>query len=299
MKQRFFIIPVVLLYIFSFKSVVASDFLAPVIVVEASYGDSIKKESKEEKRKREKQALKDGNQRLMLRANYMYATLQTDVTFKLVNSVFSAKISLEKNLKLPGTKLFFTADFIYRFTPRSGIYAAYYGITRKKTFKTDKEYVILGVTIPTGINGEAYFDTRVLSVGYLLTILEKKHVFFSIYFNAYILELSTGFKAEHIDFDVNYGLTVPLPSFGLAIVFPVNNWFKVHANVGYFGVNFGDVGGHINSFSLQLEFKPIRWLGINVSYQSFDINLFETVDKIEYIVDYNFRGPAIGLSINF
>jgi hypothetical protein len=299
MKQRFFIIFVILFHIFAFKSVVASNFSAPAIIIEANYKDSTKKESKEEKREKAKQALKDGNQRLLIRANYVYATLHTDLTFDLVNSIFSAKISLEKNFELPGTKLFFTADFIYRFTPRSGIYAAYYGITRKKTFKTEKDYIFLGITIPAGINGEAYFDTRVLSVGYLLTILEKEHVFFSVFFNAYILNLSTGFKAAHINIDAKLGLTVPLPSFGLAAIFPVNNWFKVHANVGYFGLALDDIGGSINSFNVSLEFKPIRWLGLNLSYQSFDINLYETVDKIDYIVDYNFKGPALGLSINF
>jgi len=295
MKKNIFLILLVTSYLFSFKSVVASEFLTPAITIESNHEDSIKKISRLEK----KQALKDGNQRLLIRANYVYAKLHTDLTFDLVNSIFSAKISLENNFKLPGTKLFFTANFIYRFTPRSGIYAAYYGISRKKIFKTDKEYIFLGVTIPEGIKGEAYFDTRVLSIGYLLTVLEKKHVFLAVYFNAYIMRLTTGFKAADIDLNTNLGLTVPLPSFGVAAIFPVNKWFKVHADVGYFGVAFDNVGGSISSFNLSLEFKPLRWLGLNLSYQSFDINLYDTIDKIDYIVDYNFKGPALGVSVNF
>ena len=278
----------------SFNSARAGNYLIYSIAQ-----DSIPSQSKEEKREKAKQELKDSHQRLMIGVNYVYAKLNTDLTFKLENSIFSANISLENNFKLPATRLFFTASLIYRFTPRSGLYVAYYGITRKKTFKTDKDYIFLGHTIPAGINGEAYFNTRVLSAGYLLTILHKEHAFLGAYFNVYIMNLTTGFKAAHIDLNAKLGLTLPLPSFGLAAIFPVKKWFKIHANVGYFGLSFKDLGGKISSFSLLLEFKPIKWLGLNVSYQSFDIRVYDIQDGIDFVVDYNFRGPALGVSVVF
>ena len=261
--------------------------------------DSIPTQSKEEKREKARQDLKESHQRLFVGVNYVYAKLSTDLTFDLVNSIFSANISLEDNFKLPATRMFFTASLIYRFTPRSGIYVAYYGIVRKATFTTEKEYIFLGHTIPTGINGEAYFDTRVLSAGYLLTILERKHAFLGAYFNVYIMNLTTGFKAANVDLNAKLGLTLPLPSFGLAAIFPVKKWFRIHANVGYFGLSFEELGGSISSFNLLFEFKPIRWLGLNLSYQSFDISVSDIQDGINFIVDYNFRGPALGVSVVF
>ena len=278
----------------SFNSSTAANYSISGVVQ-----DSIPVQSKGEKREKAKQELKDSHQRLFVGVNYVYAKLTTDLTFKLENSIFSANISLESNFKLPDTRMFFTASLIYRFTPRSGLYVAYYGITRKTTFTTEKEYIFLGHTIPTGINGEAYFDTRVLSAGYLLTILQKEHAFLGAYFNVYIMNLTTGFKARHIDLDANLGLTLPLPSFGLAAIFPVKKWFKIHANVGYFGLSFEDLGGNISSFSLLFEFKPIHWLGLNLSYQSFDIAVYDIQDGINFIVDYNFRGPAFGVSVVF
>ena len=294
MKRALIILFAISLCLGSFNATAAYYSISRVVQ------DSIPVQSKKEKKEKAKQALEDSHQRLFVDVNFVYAKLNTSLTFDLVNSIFSANINLEDNFKLPATRLFFTASLIYRFTPRSGIYVAYYGISRKATFTTEKDYIFLGHTIPTGVNGEAFFDTRVLSAGYLLTILQKEHAFLGAFFNVYVMNLTTGFKAEHhLDFDAKLGLTLPLPSFGLAAIFPVKKWFRIHANVGWFGLSFEDLGGSISSFNFRLEFKPIRWLGLNLSYQSFDINVYDIQDGINFIVDYNFKGPALGVSVVF
>ena len=294
MKRNSFIIVVISLCLFSFNSAVGSDFSSIQTVA-----DSIKAPSKKEKREKEKQELKDSGQRLIGKVNYIYANLSTTLTFDLVNSIFSVNISLESDFQLPDTRLFFTGSFIYRFTPRSGIYVAYYGISRSTTYTAEKEYIFLGDTIPAGLDGKTFFDTRVLSVGYLLTIVKREHAFLGAYFNFYIMNLSTGYKSDKTEIDLNLGLTLPLPNFGLAAHFPVTDWFRIHANVGFFGLSFEELGGSINSFELALEFKPIHWLGLNLSYQSFDVNVYDIENGIKFMVDYNFRGPALGVSVNF
>ena len=294
MKRVSYIIFVITLSLFYINSAAGSEFSTIHTVA-----DSITTQSKKDKREQEKQDLKESNQRLFIRANYIYANLKTSLTFDVVNSIFSANISLENDFDLPGTKFFFNGSLIYRFTPRSGLYVAYYGINRSTTFTTKKDYIFLGHTIPTGVSGESFFNTQVLSVGYLLTIVQKKHAFLGAYFNVYFMNLSTGFKARTADIDLKLGITLPLPSFGFAAIFPVNNWFSIHANAGYFGLSFKDLGGGITSFELALEFKPIRWLGLNLSYQTFDINIYDIEKGIDFIVDYNFKGPAFGVSVTF
>lgn len=294
MKRGLSIISFFVLCTLSSVNAVSSDFESVQLLT-----DSISNLTKKEKKEQGKQELKENGQRLFIKANYVYAKLNTSLTFDLENSIFSARISLEDNFKLPSTRLFFTGSLIYRFNQRSGIYVAYYGITRSATFTTEKEYIFLDHTIPTGINGKAYFDTRVITLGYLLTIIKREHAYLGMYFNVYFMNLSTGFKSENIDINENLGVTLPLPNIGLAAIFPVTNWFKIHANVGYFGISFEDFGGNINNFELSFEFKPIHWLGLNLSYQSFDISIYDIEDGIDFIVDYNFKGPAVGISVNF
>jgi hypothetical protein len=292
--KRILFFSILFLYVASFNNIIGAEFISDITL-----SDSTKTQLKEAVKEKKKQELKESGERLFLKSTFIYATLNTSITFDLVNSIFSATVSLENDFKLPATRLFFTGTFIYRFTPSSGIYASYYGINRKTTFTTAKEFIFLGETIPAGINGNAYFNTRVLSVGYLLTILQKKHVFFAAYFNAYLLNYSTGFKAENVNINENIAVTFPLPNFGLLARFPINNWLSITANVGYFGISFKEFGGNINSFDLSVEFRPIHWLGISLSYDSFDLNLYSVQNKIDYIVDYNFKGPAIGLAIIF
>jgi hypothetical protein len=294
MKQLRYIVFVIALSLFHLNSAAGSEFSTIKTVT-----DTTKAKAKKDKRKEGKQKLKDSHQIFFVRVNYVYAKLRTTLTFDVEKSIFSANIGLESDFKLPGTRFFFTGTLIYRFTLRSGLYAAYYGIMRSTTHTTEKDYIFLGHTIPTGVTGTAFFNTRVLSVGYILTVVQKKHVYLGAYFNVYVMNLTTGFKAQKVDIDVKLGLTLPLPSFGFAAIFPVNNWFRIHANVGYFGLSFDDLGGAITNFELAFEFKPIRWLGLNLSYQSFDINVYDIQDGIDFIVDYNFKGPAFGVSVNF
>ena len=53
------------------------------------------------------------------------------------------------------------------------------------------------------------------------------------------------------------------------------------------------------SFDVALDFKPAHWIGITISYQEFDVNIYMPSDEINTTVDYNFRGPALGLSFLF
>jgi hypothetical protein len=276
MKRRAFILLTVVFYTLSYNNAAGSGFSTVKTVA-----DSI---PKEEQREKAKQDLKDSHQRLMIKASYVYASLNTSLTFDLVNSIFSANISLESDFKLPDSKLFFSGSLSYRFTPRSGLYASYYGISRSTTYTTDKDYIFLRDTIPKGVNGTSSFSTQVLSAGYLLTILDREHVFLGAYFNLYIINFSTGFKSESFNLDLELDQALPFPNFGLAALFPVNNWFNIHANVGFFNMSFENIGGSINNFELAFEFKPISWLGLYLSYQSFDLNLYDVADGIDFII---------------
>lgn len=259
--------------------------------------------SKKQKRKDNKLArklnLKQNYNRARIKLGYVYANLNTELSFDLANTVFSATLGLEDDLGLPESKYFLTGSFSYFFTPRSGLYMEYYGLKRQQGYQAGKDYIFLEDTIVAGTNGTTYFNTQVLSAGYLLTILRDKEVFLGAYFNIYLMEIGTGIKSNSGDLDTKVDLLAPLPSFGLISSLKLNKHLYLDGSIGFFSLHTNDFGGNIFSLNVSLVFKPSDFLGISLSYQEFDVNVFFQSDNIGTNIDYNFRGPALGIALNF
>ena len=263
-------------------------------------GDTLKdKEIKKSERQAERIQLRNSHKRFGVKLGYVYAFLNTDISFESANRNLSSTISLENDLGLPSNSFFSTGSFLYRITPRSGIYAQYYGINRVKNYQTDRDYIFLRDTIPGGTEVKAYFNTQVISAGYLLSILKDPNAFLGFYFNIYLMFLDTGVKSDLGAINANVRLTAPVPNFGLLASFRLTKWLNMDGEAGFFSVSTATFEGALYSFNISLMAKPARWLGISLSYQEFDVRCLFPEEKINTVVDYNFRGPSVGLSFIF
>lgn len=293
---RLLLFTILLLLFFSFDSLAQNDSTSLSI----SEVDSLsKKEIRKENKKEARLALKNSHERFIINASTVFAQLNTEITFETTNSIFAAKIGLESNLGLPNSKFFANASFIWHITPRSGLYAQYYGINRSDSYTTDQEYVFLDDTIPAGTSATMYFNTRVYSTGYLLTILNDSKAFLGAYFNVFIMGLSSGILSDMNDYDPEFTFTTPLPNFGLVMKFELTKWLNLYGQVGFFSMHSKTFGGSLYNLTAGATFDITRWLGLNISYKEFDVNVFFPEDNINIIVDYNFRGPSFGASFVF
>ena len=136
-----------------------------------------KKANRKEKKKADIQTMKDLHSRFILSLNSVFASLDTRVTFKGPNNILNLSLGLEDNLGLPSNRIFIAASFMYRITPRSGLYLEYYGINRKETHTTTEEFYWKEDTIEIGSSFSAYFDTQVASAGYMLSALKDPDAF--------------------------------------------------------------------------------------------------------------------------
>lgn len=263
-------------------------------------GDTLKdKEIKKSDRLAERIQLRNSHKRFGIKLGYVYAFLNTDISFESANRNITSTISLENDLGLPSNNFFFTGSFLYRITPRSAVYAQYYGIDREKNYQTDRDYIFLRDTIPDGTKIKAYFNTQVISAGYVLSVLKDPNAFLGFYFNVYLMFLDTGVKSELGAINANIRVAAPLPNFGLLASFRLTKWLNLDGEAGFFSLSTSTFEGSLYSFNISLMAKPVRWLGINLSYQEFDVRFLFPEDKVNTVVDYNFRGPSVGLSFIF
>jgi hypothetical protein len=255
--------------------------------------------TREQSKKLKRDEFRKNTQRYFFEFAAVNAGLDTKVEFDILDELLTAKVGLEDNLGLPGKSAFLTAVFIHRITPASGIYVNYYGINRTEDHETERDIIFHSDTIPAGTKSKVFFNTQVVSMGYLLSLKQDPNAFLGAYFNLYVMWLKTGVYSDIGNIDTEVSFAAPLPNFGLVAMFRLNSWLHLEGNVGFFSLKMDDFDGTLFDFNMSMNFKPLHWLGLSVSYQEFDIRVGFPFESIYTTVDYNFRGPAVGLNFTF
>ena len=264
--------------------------------VTLSKSDSL---SHKDRKRQRREEFRKNYDRYFFNFQSVFSNLDTELGFELADGLFTFKLGLEKNLGLPEKRTFYTGSFIDRLTPLSGIYAQYYGINRLENVITESDFIFLEDTIPAGTRSQAYFNTQVISVGYLLSILQDNDAFLGAFINIYMMWLDTGVNSDIGNIDVNLKFIAPLPNVGLAAMFKLTHWMYLNGEVGFFVIHTPNFGGSLYDLSIRLLFKPVRWFGISLAYEEFDVKVEFPFDNVNTTVDYNFKGPSLGLSFTF
>jgi len=254
-----------------------------------------RKENKALKRKE----FRKEHENVFFQLGFVYASLNTEVSFELFNQLLTARIGLEDQLGLPGKQSFIIGSLVYRFTPTSGIYAQYYGINRTQSWTIDDELIFQQDTIHVGATTSTYFDTQVISAGYLLTLKQDPSAYLGAYLNIYFMWLGTGIRSTIGDIDSEVNLVAPLPNFGLVAMFRLTRWLSLNGTIGFFSLYTPQFKGTLYDFNVRLGFKPAQWLSFGISYQEFDVRVQFPEKDINTIIDYNFRGPALSTTFIF
>lgn len=257
------------------------------------------KERKVEKKAIRKQERKDLKQHFRIGLVGTYASLNSLVRFEGPYGLLSTQIDFERHLGLEDRKTIFSASFVYRITPRSGLFAAYYQLNRSADYYLENDIIFLDDTLKQGLAIGGYFNTQVFSIGYLLSLLKSEKSFLGAYFNVYVINIGAGVYSEVFQIDKSTGVLAPLPNFGLLAVFELKKWLSISGGVGMFFLNSEGLNGSFNDAHILVEFNPSKWVGISLGYYLFDVRVGWPVEEFRAHAEYNFSGPSLGLSFRF
>lgn len=70
----------------------------------------------------------------------------------------------------------------------------------------EEDLIFQNDTIPAGTESNVHFNTQVISLGYLLSILKDPKSFLGAYFNLYFMMLDTGDRSDIGNVDLNVTL---------------------------------------------------------------------------------------------
>lgn len=255
-----------------------------------------KKEIKAEKKKKERAYLK--GHRFEMSASYIYANLESSISFEGPNGVLGAKLSFEDFLGFNRQSVIPKFDFQYSMNLHSGIYAEYYDIRRNVRHNIDEDFEWGDIEIPEDA-GELYLflNTKIWSVGYIYSFVKKPNLEVSFFANLFILGISTGVDLDYSNIHEKHEFTAPLPSLGYRFNYEILPKVRFGVTHSFFFLEMGDYGGAINSFKTNIDYRTLDWLSIGVSYSVFSLDVSSEAKTFKGIVEYSYDGP--GLYLNF
>ena len=284
---------------YSYTSVTSDTLLSTPDSLDLVIKKKTAKQLRKEKKAKRMDDLRSSHNRLFIHGAYIFASLDSKVTFSPPGSMINVTVDLESNLGLPSNSSFFSGSAIYRFTPSSGLYVNYYGFNRENDHYTKEDIIWEGDTIPAGTMSQVYFRTQVFSAGYLLSILKSQDSFLGTYINFYIMPLDIGVRTQITNRDYKLKVTVPLPNIGIVAMFKLTKWLTVYGNAGFFSLYTKSLGGYIQDLNISFPIRITHWLGISANYQYMFVHAIFPDQKIDTFVDYKFQGPAVGITLNF
>ncbi len=259
-----------------------------------------RKRQRELKKKAERAAFKKEHDHYTFNASYVFANLDTEITFSGPNNVLQLVLGLESTLELPRRSGFLSGSFLWRLTPHSGLYFNYYGLNRNNTFILPYDIVWQGDTVKSGTETKIFFNTQVFSAGYIYSLMTASNVYLGAYFNVYTMFIYTGLEGDGILLsDQNMYITLPLPNVGILAIFRLNRRLTMEGSFGFFSLKTPSIEGGLQDLKLSMIVHVNHWLSFSGSYQRFTIHSIFKNTKIKTAVDYDFKGPSLGVLVVF
>ncbi len=257
------------------------------------------KQNRIERKTQRKTERKNFNQHFQIGGEIAYANVNSSVRFEEPNGIFSAKVDLERDLGFVNKKFIYALSFVYRITPRSGLFAYYYQINRKSENVLNRDIVFLDDTLKSGTSIHGTQNAYVLSFGYMLSILKEEYAFLGVYFNVYITHVNASVKVDGTNINKKVGLYTPMPNLGFLASFQLTKWMRLAGGIGVMFLNTYELSGSLHDANVILEFIPTKWLGISLGYYFFDVKLDVPVERYRAYLNYQLNGPTAGLWFRF
>lgn len=203
----------------------------------------------------------------------------TNIQLNSTSGEIGTNIDFEKDLGYDSYSSSVFADFQWRSTSRSRFMLSYYNLRRDTNYRLEKTFEFGDNTYDVGVDIYSYFDAAVyrFSYGYAIFSKPKYEVGLSIGTHIINMEAGIGIKGANISAEVsdNFGVTAPLPDFGIWGGYAFTERFALNAEFDYFAITVEDIKGQVVSYNISATYKLSNHFNITGAFNS----LNTTVDR--------------------
>lgn len=249
-------------------------------------------------------------QQWVIGAGYFKPALETQIVVTDAEGNVGTKISFEDNLGLDDSQATALLSVDWRFLKRHRLSYQYFELKRNANAESSVTIRIGDDVLDIGLPIQSFFDITANEVTYSYSLLfdDKKDLSLGFGLSAQDLELGIRGTASSPNpgeiIDSQLASTAPLPTLKLGFNYAFNDQWLFISELGWLAVELeldddADLEGHIIDSYVGVEWQAFRNVGFFVTYQVFDVDVEITNARRVFSINYNYRGPVLGMSANF
>ena len=233
--------------------------------------------------------------------------LDTEVRLDSSNGQPGTTINFEQNLGLEDTKTVPAAGFAWRFAKRHRLRFDFFKLNRSSAAFTTSEIRFGDQVFQAELPISSFFDTEVYSLGYGYSIIRNERAELGLIAGLSVQDIAVGLKSNRGSLAIleeESELTAPLPTFGLAGAYALNDKWLLRAVASYFALELGlseeeNLGGEIINLEFGIEYLAFTNLSFELRYAYFNVDAEFTNERRLTTIKYQYRGPKLGIGIRF
>jgi hypothetical protein len=244
-------------------------------------------------------------------AGYFAPDLDTKLIVTDEDQVVGTGISFENNLGLDDSEGTGMLLVEWRMFKRHSLEYRYFALNRSATTAGGSVTIAIGddtfdITLPI----QSFFDITANEIAYSYSLLfdEKKDLSIGIGLSIQDLELGIQGTASSPNpgeiLNSNLSSNAPLPTLNVGFNYAFNDKWLFKSRLGWLAVeaDFGadeDLSGQIINANFGIQWNAFKNVGFFAQYMVFDVDVDYLDSGVLFAIDYDYRGPLLGVDVNF
>ena len=243
-------------------------------------------------------------------AGYFAPSLDTKLVVTDADGVVGTGISFEDNLGLDDSKGTGLLYVNWRMFERHALEYRYFALNRSATSSSSVAVAIGDEIFDISLPIQSFFDITAHEIAYSYSLLfdQKKDLYVGAGLSVQDLELGIRGTASSPNpgatIDSRLDSTAPLPTLNIGFDYAFNDKWFLRSRLGWLAVELDlgtdeNLSGQIVNFNAGVEWRAFENVGFFVQYQMFDLNVDYNDVGVLFDLEYNYKGPVLGVSANF
>ena len=238
-----------------------------------------------------------------------FADLSTTARIDDSSGRLGTAISFERNLGLDETETRPLASAYWRFTKRQRLELFYFNLDRSGDSISNFTIRFGDRQFQANLPIETFFDAEVINLGYSFSPIFDEKKEFRIGLALSFQNLSAGLRVSEtiagipVTISEETDVLAPLPTFTSGFAYAFTDKWILDLAVGYFTVEVDvgdkDYAGSILTLIGGIRYKAFKHFGFGLKYDWFNVNLDVTGGRVDWDLDYKYKGPMLTMSTYF
>ena len=250
-------------------------------------------------------------ERFKIGAAFFQPSLDTTVVVTDATGTVGTGISFEQNLGLDDNDGTGLLEFTWRFAKRHDVSYNFFNLDRSSITDSSSTTIAVGeevfdITLPI----RSFFDITVHEVAYSYSLIfdQRKNLSVGIGLSVQDLELGLQGTASSPNpgaiINSNLDSTAPLPTLNIGFDYAFTDKWIFESQLGWLAVDLDfaadeSLSGQIINGSVGVRWNTFKNVGFFAQYRLFDVDVDYDVNDVIFALDYDYMGPALGVSARF